>query len=167
MDVPNRGRKSTGDEKLLINFRQTSSGFNNGFQDPRTMEIEHAELHAKLRKGTAEKGSIKKAAKRLVSVMHPHFVKKEDFALPPLGLLPSLSKGKVTQDMKGILLMTDKLKVQLNQMLKEHEEILTALEKLTASAKKENKLEYLRFAERLTLYAQTEEDLLSCRHASR
>jgi hypothetical protein len=91
--------------------------------------------------------------------MHPHFVKEEDFALPPLGLLPSLSKGKVTPEMKGILLMTDKLKAELNQMLKEHEEILTALEKLTAAAKKENKLEYLHFAERLTQHARTEEEI--------
>lgn len=129
------------------------------FKIPRTMEIEHEELHAKLRKGTAERGSIGKAAKRLTSMMHPHFVKEEDFALPPLGLLPSLSKGKVNPDMKGILLMTDKLKAELNQMLKEHEEILAALEKLTASAKEGNKLEYVRFAERLTLHAQTEEEI--------
>jgi hypothetical protein len=30
---------------------------------PKTMEMEHEELHAKLRKGTTEKGSVGKAAK--------------------------------------------------------------------------------------------------------
>jgi hypothetical protein len=129
------------------------------FKIPRTMEIEHEELHSKLRKGTTEKGSIGRPAKKLATVMHPHFVKEEDFALPPPGLLPSLSKDKATPDMKDILLMTDKLKVELNQMLKEHEEILGALEKLAASAKKENKFEHLRFGEKLTLHAQTEEEI--------
>lgn len=73
--------------------------------------------------------------------------------------MPLLSKGKVTPDMKDILLMTDKLKTDLNQMLKEHEEVVAVLEKLVAAARKERKLEYVRFAERLTLHAQTEEDI--------
>ncbi|MGA2308978.1 MAG: hemerythrin domain-containing protein [Candidatus Bathyarchaeia archaeon] len=86
-------------------------------------------------------------------------MKEEDFALPPLGLLPSLSKGKVTSDMKDILLMTDKLKTDLNQMLKEHEEIMALLEELVTAARKEKKLKYVRFADRLTLHAQTEEEV--------
>lgn len=124
-----------------------------------TMEIEHEELHKELRKGTREGGKTGEAAKKVAKILHPHFVKEEDFALPPLGLLPLLSKGRVTPDMKGILLMTDKLKTELNQMLKEHKQILNALKKLVAAAKKERKLEYLRFADRLTLHAQAEEEL--------
>lgn len=52
--------------------------------------------------------------------------------------------------MKGILLMTNKLKTDLSQMLKEHEEIVAALEKLVAEARKERKLEYARLTDRLT-----------------
>lgn len=129
------------------------------FKIPKTLEKEHEELHAELRKATSAGGATGKTAKRLLSVLHPHFVKEEDFALPPFGLLPSLSKGKVTPDMKDILLMTDKLKADLNQMLNEHEEIVAVFEKLVAAARKERKLEYVRFAERLTLHAQTEEDV--------
>lgn len=79
--------------------------------------------------------------------------------MPPLGLLPSLSKGKVTSDMKDVLLMTDKLKADLNQMLKEHEEIVAVLEELVTAARKERKLKYVRFADRLTLHARTEEEI--------
>jgi hypothetical protein len=129
------------------------------FKIPKTLEKEHEELHAELREATTAGGATGKTAKKLLSVLHPHFVKEEDFALPPLGLLPSLSKGKVTPDLKEILLMTDKLKTDLHQMLKEHEEVVAALEKLVAAARKERKLEYIRFAERLTLHAQTEEDV--------
>jgi hypothetical protein len=129
------------------------------FTIPHMMEIEHEELHKELRKGTREGGQTGEAAKKVAKIQHPHFVKEEDFALPPLGLLPLLSKGRVTPDMKDILLMTDKLKTELNQMLKEHKQILNALKKLVAAAKKERKLEYLRFADRLTLHAQAEEEL--------
>ncbi|MGA3192677.1 MAG: hypothetical protein ABSD73_09235 [Candidatus Bathyarchaeia archaeon] len=129
------------------------------FTIPHTMEIEHETLHKELRKGTRAGGETGEAAKKLAKILHPHFVKEEDFALPPLGLLPLLSKCRVTPDMKDILLMTDKLKTELNLMLKEHKQILRALKKLVAAAKKERKMEYLRFAEKLTLHAQAEEEL--------
>jgi hypothetical protein len=129
------------------------------FKIPKTMEKEHEELHAELRKATTSGGTTGKTAKKLLGVLHPHFVKEEDFALPPLGLLPLLSKSRVTSDMKEILLMTEKLKVDLGQMLKEHEEIEAVLEKLVAEAKKERKLEYVHFADRLTMHAQTEEEV--------
>lgn len=129
------------------------------FTIPHTMEIEHEELQKELRKGTRTGGETGEAAKKLAKILNPHFVKEEDFALPPLGLLPLLSKGRVTPDMKDILLMTDKMKTELNLMLREHKQILRALKKLVAAAKKEKKLEYLRFADRLTLHAQAEEEL--------
>jgi hypothetical protein len=129
------------------------------FKIPKTMEIEHEELHKILRKATAEGGATGKAAKAVASILHPHFVKEEDFALPPLGLLPQLAKGKVTVDMKNILLMTDKLGTDLDEMLKEHREIAAVLKRLVAAAKKEKKPECVRFAEKLTLHAQAEEEL--------
>jgi hypothetical protein len=126
---------------------------------PHAMEIEHEELHKELRKAAREGGQTEEAAKKVAKILNPHFVKEEDFALPPLGLLPLLSKGRVTQDMKDILLMTDKMKAELSQMLKEHKQILSALRRLVAAARKERKLEYLRFADRLTLHAKAEEEL--------
>jgi len=129
------------------------------FTIPHTMELEHEELHKELRKGTRAGGETGEAAKKVAKILHPHFVKEEDFALPPLGLLPLLSKGRVTRDMTDILLMTDMLKTELNEMLKEHKQILNALRKLVVAAKKERKMEYLRFADRLTLHAKAEEEL--------
>jgi hypothetical protein len=45
-------------------------------------------------------------------------------------------------------------------MLKEHREIVARLKTLTETALKENKLDYVQFAEKLTLHAQTEEVVL-------
>jgi hypothetical protein len=129
------------------------------FEIPRPLKIEHKELHEMLRKATKEPGELGDAAKAVAELMHPHFVKEEEYALPPLGLLRELSQGKVTPDMKEVLEMTDKLKANLNRMLEEHKSIVAALEKLLAVARKANKMEYVEFTKDLMLHAQTEEEV--------
>jgi len=92
--------------------------------------------------------------------MHPHFIKEEEYALPPLGLLRDLAGGRVTPDMKDVLGLTDRLKAELSQMLAEHKSIVAALERLSEAAKKAGKMEYAEFAEALMLHAKTEEEVL-------
>ena len=91
--------------------------------------------------------------------LHPHFVSEEEFAIPPLGILPQLVEGKVNADMKEILKMTDKLKADLPKMLQEHKAIVAAFDKLVKAAQEENKPEYAAFAEKLKLHAKTEEEV--------
>jgi len=123
------------------------------------MKLEHEELHEMLRKATKEPGELGEAATAVAKLMHPHFIKEEEYALPPLGLLRSLSEGKVIPEMAEILVMTDKLKAELPQMLAEHKAIVAALEKLSAAAEKARKREYVEFAKALMLHAQTEEEV--------
>ncbi|HOE17131.1 MAG TPA: hemerythrin domain-containing protein [Syntrophorhabdaceae bacterium] len=130
------------------------------FKTPQPLKAEHEELHAELAKATKEKGKIGDAAKTVAEVLHPHFVKEEEYAMPPLGLLPIIGKGKASMEMREVLMMTDKLKAELKQMLKEHKAIVGALKRLAAIAKKEKKMEYARFAEKLMLHAKTEEEVL-------
>ena len=61
---------------------------------PRPLKQEHEELHEQLREATRESGSLGEAAKAVAKLMHPHFVKEKQYALPPLGLLPLLIEGK-------------------------------------------------------------------------
>jgi hypothetical protein len=129
------------------------------FAIPRPLKAEHEALHNMLRKATKEQGELGDAAKAVAKLMHPHFVKEEEYALPPLGLLQDLAQGKVTPDMKEVLELTDKLKADLHQMLEEHQAIVAALEKLSAAARKGDKMEYAAFADALILHAQTEEEV--------
>jgi hypothetical protein len=92
--------------------------------------------------------------------LHPHFVKEEEYALPPLGLLPRLATGDVTPEMADVLALTERLKAELPQMLEEHKAIVAALSHLVEVGKQEHKLEYAHFAEKLILHAQTEEEVL-------
>lgn len=126
---------------------------------PRPLKREHEELHEQLRRATRESGGLSEAAKAVAKLMHPHFVKEEEYALPPLGLLPLLAQGQVTPDMAAVLPMTDKLKAELGEMLAEHKSIVAALRRLADVAKRENKPEYAEFADKLILHAQTEEEV--------
>ncbi|MCL5949913.1 MAG: hemerythrin domain-containing protein [Candidatus Bathyarchaeota archaeon] len=130
------------------------------FEVPKSIKLEHEELHENLEEATMESGAIGDAAKAVQEVLQPHFLKEEEFALPPLGLLSKLSDGQTTTEMKDAIAMAERLKAELNQMLKEHKEIVARLEKLTEMALKENKIEYVQFAEKLALHAQTEEEVL-------
>lgn len=129
------------------------------FVIPRPLKLEHEELHDELRKATKEAGALGEAARAVAKIMHPHFVKEEEYALPPLGLLPLLAKGQVTRDMAAVLAMTDRLKAELPEMLAEHKSIVAALRALADAAKREKRAEYVAFAEKLILHAQTEEEV--------
>lgn len=130
------------------------------FKIPKPLKAEHEELHAELAQATTVKGKIGDAAKVVARILHPHFEKEEEYALPPLGLLTRLVAGNVSAEMRNVLTMTDRLKADLPQMLDEHKAIVAALRDLIDAAKRETRAEYTRFAEKLILHAQTEEEVL-------
>ncbi|HEX5081505.1 MAG TPA: hemerythrin domain-containing protein [Blastocatellia bacterium] len=127
---------------------------------PQSLKLEHEELHAELAKAIKAGGGTGSAAEIVAKLLHPHFVKEEEYALPPLGLLPMLAEGKVTPEMEGVLEMTGKLKAELPRMLEEHHNIVEALKKLSTAAEKEKKTEYVGFAEKLMSHARNEEEVL-------
>lgn len=130
------------------------------FKIPQPLKVEHEELHEELVKATKAGGKIGAAAKAVAKLLHPHFVKEEEYALAPLGLLSALAEGSITPEMGDVLAMTDKLKAGLGEMIEEHQAIVAALKKLSDAARQERKKGYERFAEKLILHARTEEQVL-------
>ena len=127
---------------------------------PQSLKMEHEELHDELRKAMKYAGKVGDAAKAVANVLHHHFIKEEEYALPPLGLLSFLSQGKFTSEMNEIVSMTEKLKLDLPNMVEEHRLIVKELDNLIEAAKKENKMEIVLFAEKLKLHAKNEEEVL-------
>jgi hypothetical protein len=127
---------------------------------PLPLKQEHEELHAELVAATKAGGKTGAAAQAVARVLHPHFVKEEEYALPPLGLLTQLAAGEAPPDLEPMIAMTDRLKKDLGHMLQEHKAIVVELHKLMESARNEKKTEYVHLAERLILHAQTEEEVL-------
>ena len=131
------------------------------FEIPESLELEHEELHRQLVDAVKEGGKVGEAAKAVADVLHPHFEKEEEYALPPLGLLSSLAKqAQIGSEMKAVLTMTDRLKADLPHMIEEHNGIVAALEHLIVVAEKENKPSFIQFAEKLKLHAKIEEQVL-------
>lgn len=127
---------------------------------PTSLKHEHQELHAELVAATKAGSKIGVAAEAVARALHPHFVKEEEYALPPLGLLALLADGKLPPDRDAVIAMTERLKKDLAHMLYEHKAIVIELHKLMEVAKSENRPEYVHFAEKLKLHAQTEEEVL-------
>lgn len=130
------------------------------FKAPETLREEHIELHRELARIKDAGGKIGEAVELVVNVLHPHFVKEEEYAMPPLGLLVPLSKGDITPEMGGILDTTNKLKTLMPRMLFEHQQIIEALLNLANVATQENKMEFAFIAKKLIAHAKTEEEFL-------
>jgi hypothetical protein len=126
---------------------------------PRSLTVEHKELHAELKAIIIAGGATGEAARGVECALQPHFQREEEYALPPLGLLPTLASGKVMPDMMAAAEMASRLRADMGQMLQEHKEIAVALNVLTDAAKQEGREEVVRFAEKLILHARMEEEV--------
>jgi hypothetical protein len=127
---------------------------------PKPLKLEHDELHATLAEAVSVKGEVGVCAKAVAHVLHDHFLKEEEYALPPLGSLAAVAAGNILPEMAEVLVMTEKLRADLPHMLEEHKAIVAELEKLIVAAKKADRPEYVVFSEKLMLHAQTEEEVM-------
>lgn len=126
---------------------------------PEAMELEHEELHMELRKATRMPGKVGKAAKQVAQVLHPHFEKENELALPVIGVARELAEGKTSTDYPKALELHDKFRAEYDKMLQEHVEIVKSLDELEKAAKKAKKSAVVDFAKKLRMHARTEEDL--------
>lgn len=127
---------------------------------PESIKVEHGEIHEALVRATKAPGEVGKAARDLAEVLHPHFVREEQIALPPLGLLAPLARGEVTPEMRAVLPMTDSLRAELPKMLEEHKAIHAATVHLGEVAKAAGDSAAARVAEQLLVHAQNEEEVM-------
>jgi hypothetical protein len=130
------------------------------FTIPLPLQSEHETLHERLRLATQAGGEVGEAAKSLAQLMHPHFVKEDLFALPPLGLLAVLARGEWNPEMAEVLTLTDQLEAELPQMLAEHQAIVAALNTLRDAAARAGRSEIVTFAKALTEHARNEEEVM-------
>jgi len=129
------------------------------FEIPKAVQEEHDELHATLVRATGEPGSVGDAARGVARHLHPHFVREEQIALPPLALLVELGAGVVRPEMAEVIPLSKRLATELPAMLAEHIQIVAALEQLATAADAAARPEYRQFAEALIRHARTEEQI--------
>lgn len=127
---------------------------------PASVQAEHHAIHQQLEEAMKAPGQVGVAARALGAVLHPHFVREEEIALPPLGALAPLAAGRLPADAASLLSMTAALKRELPQMLAEHTRIRAAVNTLRDAARAERVAKYEHLADQLALHAQTEEEVL-------
>lgn len=130
-----------------------------GIGIPEAMQAEHHEIHERLVAATKLAGPVGVAARDLATVLHPHFQREEEIALPPLGLLAPLSRGEYDPEMRQVLPMTDSLKAELPRMLEEHAAIHAAALRMQKTATAAGNTEVANLADALALHAKSEEQL--------
>jgi hypothetical protein len=121
--------------------------------------VEHERLRKELEKATTVGGETADAARAVLKVLLPHMLLEEEFAIPPVRLLPRLARGELTPDMEKILPKSEMMKANLPHMLEDHVHIVAALRHLLQAALKERHEGYAGFAQRLILHAQQEEEV--------
>lgn len=129
------------------------------FQIPGSLRAEHAEIHGALVEATKAPGPVGEAARALAKILHPHFVREEEIALPPLALVRPLASGEYTAAMRDVLAMTDALRAELPQMLREHEQIGAAARRLEQTARDASEPKVEELAKKLQLHARSEEEI--------
>lgn len=129
---------------------------------PSSVQTEHTAIHAALERATRAPGPVGDAAKSLAAILHPHFVREEQIALPPLGALAPLARGEPVsaRDRAALLAMTDSLRTELPGMLAEHGKIHAAVERLLQAARAAGNHDAESLAEELSLHALNEEQVM-------
>jgi iron-sulfur cluster repair protein YtfE (RIC family) len=132
------------------------------FAIPTSIQKEHDVIHSTLVEATKAPGRVGDAARKLAEVLHPHFVREEQIALPPLGLLARLVEESEVSDSEAelILAMTDSLRRELPGMMEEHKQIRAAVDVLRQAAAAEGAIKYQELADQLALHALNEEEVL-------
>jgi len=131
-----------------------------GKESPESLGIEHAEFHDELHRAAAIGGKTGEAAREVLRVLRPHILLEEEFAIPPLTLLPEIARGEVRPEMARMISKSEMLQEEMGRMLDEHKLIVAALRKLMQAATEEKLQGYARFAQKLILHAQMEEEIL-------
>lgn len=127
---------------------------------PPSLRREHEELHADLGRASKMPGRLGETAREVARIMHPHFLREDEYAIPPLSLLPRLAKGQMTPDMADVLPLVERLKEEMPLMIEEHRAILGAVREFAKAAEAEGDEQYIRFAADLIVHAQLEEEVL-------
>lgn len=127
---------------------------------PASVRAEHQEIHQSLLAATRASGEVGVAARALAAVLDPHFIREEQIALPPLGLLAPLARGERSRAMRAVLPLTDSLRAEMPRMLREHQAIHAATVRLRDVARARGNLPVQRLADQLLLHAQSEEQMM-------
>lgn len=129
-------------------------------QIPKSLRLEHEEIHDFLAAARQEPGELGEALRRVARLLEPHFRKEEAFAMPPLGLLVRLARNDVNSAMAEIYPHTEWLKNNLPTLMAEHHAIAAAIEGMLEAARGAQRIDCVELAEKLLNHLRMEEEVM-------
>ena len=129
-------------------------------QIPASLQGEHDLIRATLKRAMREPGATGDAARAVTEVLEGHMLLEEKFAFRPLGLLRALARGDTPSELSEALKLADGLRREMAALRAEHEQIASALRRLSQEAQAEGKIEYVSLAEELLRHQRLEEEVI-------
>jgi len=127
---------------------------------PSSLEAEHKEVHGKLEKIVSSSGDTANVAKKVQSIMQPHFEKEEQLSISVLGALQPYVNGTLTEETRNqAIQISQQFKHEYPTMLEEHKQIVVALDNLENTAMNENRQDVISFIADLKSHAMNEEQI--------
>ena len=130
-------------------------------ETPRSIRDVHEGLHSALIEATKMPGRIGTTSRALEALLEPHWVREEQMAMPPLGLLAPLAAGAriADADATAARSMSDTLRREMPAMLTEHKQNRASIDAFRQAAVAERSVKFQQLADALTQHAQSEEDV--------
>ncbi len=128
---------------------------------PASIERTHQELLGLMVAAQHLQGKTGALATKLARNLQPHLDREDEYALPLLGLLRTLVKGKLNlSEAKRASTLYARLREEYPRMTRERQELAKLIEQLKKVSSEEGHPTATRFAEKLEQHAQAEEELL-------
>jgi len=126
---------------------------------PESLVEEHTELFHELRKLAKKSGEMGKAAKNLLATLEPHFEKEDETAMPLLGVLGPLSRGRET-DSSEVIRLHEEFCSEYPRMLEEHARIKELVAEVKRAASKKGEPGAVSLMDALAHHAAVEDEVL-------
>ena len=128
---------------------------------PSSLQRDHEEIWQLLLGVQHLSGKTGSIAEKLAKDLKTHIDMEEELALPLLGILPDLAKGKLGKGLaKKASVLGSRFEKQYPRMLNGHKELRRYLDRLKTIGSEEGHLTAVRFAEALEEHSQEEEEVL-------
>jgi hypothetical protein len=118
-------------------------------QVPQSIRVQHEQIISRLASLAKRRGSVGAAAQKALVVLKVHYAKEEEFVLPPLGLLPRISRGDISKDMEPAIAMADRTKAALSEFQNDHSQLTSLMNELIEVGRKSRDEELMRLATRI------------------
>ena len=129
-------------------------------QIPLSLQSDHEAIRATLKRAMREPGATGEAARAVMQLLDGHMLLEEKFAFRPLGLLRALARGETPAELAEALKLADGLRTEMPGLRAAHEQIASALRRLSQDAQAEGKSEYVSLAEQLLRHQRLEEEVI-------